>query len=129
MVIFPDEIEQRHEIAERYKRLLSSAIKKPSIQGHNTSIYAQYTIEVEDREALQAALQEKGIPTAVHYPSGVHEQPIFKTLYPDELRFPKTEHAARHVMSLPMHPYLTLSDQKIICEAVNAFVCEGVEVE
>lgn len=128
MVIFPEEVELRHQVAERYKRLLPSMIKKPTIQEHNTSVYAQYTIEVEDREALQAALQEKGIPTAVHYPSGLHEQPIFKTLYPGNHRFPKTEYAARHVMSLPMHPYLTLKDQEKICEAVEAFVCEGVEV-
>ena len=119
MAIFPEEVEQRHEIAERYQRLLPSSIKKPTIEAHNTSVYAQYTIEVENREAIQAALQEKGIPTAVHYPSGLHEQPIFKTLYPGEQRFPITEHAARHVMSLPMHPYLTLKAQETICEAVK----------
>lgn len=122
LVIFPDEVERRYEVAERYQRLLPSNIKKPTIAPHNTSVYAQYTIEVNDREALQAALHEEGIPTAVHYPSGVHEQPIFKTLYPGALRFPKTEYAARHVMSLPMHPYLTLKDQEKICGAVEAFM-------
>ena len=81
-------------------------------------MYAQYTIEVDDRNALQAALQEKGIPTAVHYPSGLHEQPIFKQLYPETQAYPLTEYAARHVVSLPMHPYLTLSDQEKICNAV-----------
>lgn len=124
MVIFPEEVELRQEVAERYKRLLSSTAKTPTIEAHNTSVYAQYTIEVKNREAVQAALQEKGIPTAVHYPSGLHEQPIFKTLYPGEHRYPNTEHAARHVMSLPMHPYLTQKDQETICEAVKACVCE-----
>ncbi len=124
MAIFPEEVELRHEIAERYQRLLPVDVKKPTIEAHNTSVYAQYTIEVENREAIQAALQEKGIPTAVHYPSGLHEQPIFKTLYPGEQRYPITEHAARHVMSLPMHPYLTLEDQEKICAAVKACLSE-----
>lgn len=124
MAIFPEEVELRHEIAERYKRLLPNDVKKPFIESHNTSVYAQYTIEVNNREAIQASLQEKGIPTAVHYPAGLHEQPIFKTLYPGEQHYPMTEHAARHVMSLPMHPYLTLKDQETICEAVKACLQE-----
>lgn len=125
MAIFPEEVELRHEIAERYSRLLSGIAKTPTIKAQNTSVYAQYTIEVSNREAIQAALQEKGIPTAVHYPSGLHEQPIFKALYPGEQRYPITEHAARHVMSLPMHPYLTLEDQEKICEAVKACLSEN----
>ena len=119
MAIFPEEIELRQEVAERYNRLLSNTIKKPMIQAHSTSVYAQYTIEVDDREALQIALQGKGIPTAVHYPSGLHEQPIFKALYPANHRFPITEYAARHVVSLPMHPYLTLNDQERICKIIR----------
>ena len=128
IAIFPEEVELRHEVAERYNRLLSGIAKIPTIKAQNTSVYAQYTIEVENREAIQAALQEKGIPTAVHYPSGLHEQPIFKSLYPGEQRYPITEHAARHVMSLPMHPYLTLEDQDKICEAVKACLSESETV-
>lgn len=127
MAIFPEEIDLRQEVADRYQRLLPSMIRKPIIQDYNTSVYAQYTIEVQDREALQTALQEKGIPTAVHYPSGLHEQPIFKILYPEEQQFPNAEYAARHVVSLPMHPYLTLDDQGKICDAVKAFVCESAD--
>lgn len=125
MAIFPEEVELRNQVAERYNRLLSGVAKTPTLEAQNTSVYAQYTIEVENREAIQAALQEKGIPTAVHYPSGLHEQPIFKTLYPGEHHYPITEHAARHVMSLPMHPYLTLEDQDKICEAVKACLSES----
>lgn len=128
MAIFPEEIELRHEVAERYKRLLPEQVRKPIIREHNTSAYAQYTIEVEDRGAFQEFLQEQGIPTAVHYPSGLHEQPIFKDLYPGSQRFPLTEHAARHVVSLPMHPYLTLEDQQKICEAVKEFLTVQVEM-
>jgi UDP-2-acetamido-2-deoxy-ribo-hexuluronate aminotransferase len=126
MAIFPEEIELRQVVAERYKQLLPKDIKTPVIQPHNLSVYAQYTIEVENRDALQAALQQKGIPTAVHYPAGLHEQPIFKALHPGLQHFPETEHAARHVMSLPMHPYLTEKEQVLICNAVAVCLKEDV---
>jgi UDP-2-acetamido-2-deoxy-ribo-hexuluronate aminotransferase len=128
MAIFPDEIERRHIVAERYEQLLPQLIRKPIIKDNCTSVYAQYTIEVEGRETFQESLQQKGIPTAVHYPSGLHEQPIFKQLYPDVRGFPITEHVARSVVSLPMHPYLTLNDQEKICSAVEAFLCGVAEV-
>jgi UDP-2-acetamido-2-deoxy-ribo-hexuluronate aminotransferase len=127
MAIFPEEIELRQEVADRYQRLLPDTIRTPIVSQHNTSVYAQYTIEVDDREALQEHLKEKNIPTAVHYPSGIHEQPIFKTLYPGERHYPNTEKAARRVVSLPMHPYLTLKDQEKVCHAVEQFVSESVE--
>lgn len=114
--IFEDEIQSRQDVAERYAKLLPENIRKPFVKANNLSVYAQYTIEVEHRELLQEALQKRGIPTAVHYPLGLHEQPIFKDLYPEEKSYPKTEHAARRVMSLPMHPYLSESQQEQICQ-------------
>jgi UDP-2-acetamido-2-deoxy-ribo-hexuluronate aminotransferase len=128
MILFPEEIELRQEVAQRYQRMLPTHVKKPVIKPNNLSVYAQYTIEVKERDALAQFLQEKGIPTAVHYPSGVHEQPIFKTLYPGEYYYPNTEYAARHVLSLPMHPYLSLPDQERICNAVAEFLNECVAV-
>ena len=122
--IFPEEIQLRAQVAERYQQLLPSGIKKPTIRHHNTSVFAQYTIETSQREILQEALQKKGIPTAVHYPLGLHEQPIFKALYPSEQSFPKTELAARCVVSLPMHPYLTMEEQQKICDALQEVLSE-----
>ena len=128
MTLFPEEIELRQQVAERYDRLLPVNVKKPVISPNNTSVYAQYTIQVEDREALQHVLKESGIPTAVHYPLGLHEQPVFKTLYPGVQRFPITEQAARQVISLPMHPYLTNQDQEKIAGVIKKFFNERVEV-
>ena len=122
LAIFPEEIQLRQEVAANYSRLLPAALKAPMIETHNTSVFAQYTLEVDNREKVQAALQEVGIPTATHYPLGLHEQPIFKELYPSVQSFPHTERAAKRVMSVPMHPYLTLSDQEKIAEALAA-VC------
>ena len=117
--IFPEEVSLRQQVAANYQQLLPETVKRPSIKAHNKSVYAQYTIEVANREIVQEALQKKGIPTAVHYPLGLHEQPIFKDLYPAAQPFPKTENASKCVMSIPMHPYLTIDDQKKICTALE----------
>ena len=123
LAIFPEEVQLRQQAAKIYEQLLPEGIKKPIIKAHNTSVFAQYTLEVNDRDSLQKALQEQGIPTAVHYPLGLHEQPIFKKLYPGLQQFPNTEYAARHVMSIPMHPYLARADQEKIANALESLVC------
>ena len=117
--IFPEEVSLRQQVAANYQELLPETVKRPNIKAHNKSVYAQYTIEVANREKVQQALQEKGIPTAVHYPLGLHEQPIFKELYRATQSFPKTENASKCVMSIPMHPYLSIDDQKEICTALE----------
>lgn len=116
--LFPEEIRMRQEVAARYAQCLPDAIKKPLVRPYNTSVYAQYTIEVPHRETYQDHLHQNNIPTATHYPLGLHEQPIIKQLYPSEKRFACTEHAAQHVLSLPMHPYLTAADQEKIAQAL-----------
>ncbi len=124
LAIFEEEVELRQQVAKRYAALMPSGIKKPTIKSFNTSVYAQYTLEVDNREEVQAALQARGIPTAVHYPLGLHEQPIFKKLYPEAQSFPHTEHAARKVMSIPMHPYLTQENQQKVCNALEEVLRE-----
>ena len=70
---------------------------------------------------VQKVLHEQGIPTAVHYPVGLHEQPILKDMYPEmKNKYPHTEYAATHVLSLPMHPYLELHDQKRIANVLES---------
>lgn len=119
LVLFPEEVQLRQQVANRYQNLLPAAVRKPIIKADNTSVFAQYTIEVSERDQVQQALQEKGIPTSVHYPLGLHQQPIFKELYPSDETFPNTETAASRVISLPMHPYLTVGEQQEICKALQ----------
>ena len=126
LTIFPEEIQLRQQVADRYQELLATAFRLPVIKPHNTSVFAQYTLNVEDRDQVQKALQEQGIPTAVHYPLGLHEQPIFKTMFPGEQHFPNTERAARRVLSIPMHPYLIREDQEKIAQALSE-VLDSVE--
>jgi len=126
MELFPEEIQLRQEVAQRYSQLLPKQVKKPSIKAYNTSVFAQYTIEVSERDTIQQKLQQLGIPTAVHYPVGLHNQPIIRELYPTNHAFIHTDAAASRVMSLPMHPYLTQADQQKICTALENVLVDGV---
>ncbi|MDF1758798.1 MAG: DegT/DnrJ/EryC1/StrS family aminotransferase [Legionellaceae bacterium] len=119
MEIFEEEIELRQKVAKRYSQLLPKNIKTPHIKDSNTSVYAQYTIEVENRDIIQKQLQELGIPTAVHYPQGLHHQPIVKEMYPSWQVFLHTDLITSRVISLPMHPYLSYEDQVTICQALE----------
>lgn len=118
MELFSEEIQLRQQVADRYAQLLPESLKSPFIQPHNMSVYAQYTIKVSNRDFVQKQLQELGIPTAVHYPIGLHKQPIVQQLYPSSQLFTHTDFAAERVMSIPMHPYLSNADQQKICEAL-----------
>jgi len=95
MKIFPEEVQMRQVVAARYDDLLPKSLKRQTIKPFNQSVYAQYTIEVEQRDQVEKALQARGIPTAVHYPLGLHEQPIFKELYPEKQSFVHSENASR----------------------------------
>ena len=127
LAIFPEEIEQRQVVAQRYAELLPDTIRKPIVTAENKSVFAQYTIEVAGRNEVQLALHQRGIPTAVHYQFGLHQQPILKKIFKDMPHFPVTEHAAPRVMSLPMHPYLTLDDQHKIVAALKEVLFTEIE--
>lgn len=89
-----------------------------TIEG-NSHAYGQYTIRVRDRDSVRAHLLSAGIPTAVYYPKGLHEQPVFASdLRPGDL-FPETEAATREVLSIPMHPFLTRDDQDQVIAALK----------
>lgn len=120
--LFPEEINQRQRIAQRYTRALGDQFVTPHIAEHHESVYAQYTLRVKNRDAIQAHLKEQGIPTAVHYPIPFHLQPVFAYLGLGEGSFPQAELAAKEVMSLPMHPYLGEEEQDEIINALKRFV-------
>lgn len=128
MKLFPDEVIMRQKVAKRYDQMLSSLARTPFIQEHNTSVYAQYTIEVSDRDEFQKAMQESGIPTAVHYPVPLHQQAAMAYLGHNIGDFPHAEKASQRVISLPMHPYLQESEQMRVVEAVkNALMVQKEE--
>lgn len=121
MTQFDWEITRRIEVGERYNQLLDQAgIRRVTqLQGH-LSVHAQYTVRVQDRDAVAVRLKSAGIPTAVHYPIPLNRQPAYVSL---SLGGP-TNHAdaaASEVLSLPMHPYLdTATQERIVGALVDA---------
>ena len=120
--VFAQEVKCRQVVGQRYTASLteraSDNIIVPCIASDNTSVYAQYTIQVQDREALQAALNKRGIPTAVHYPVPLYRQPAFAELDLLTSNFQQAERISDRVLSLPMHPYLTEAEQDKIVEII-----------
>lgn len=104
LAIFERELEQRRVVAQTYKRLLSAAgVAAPYVEEHNTSAWAQFTVQVDARDAVQQKLKAAGVPTAVHYPFPLNKQPAVAD--PAAL-LPVGDAIADRVMSLPMHPYI-----------------------
>ena len=104
LAILDDEMRLRQEVAANYQRLFTEVgfTATPYIEAHNISAYAQFTVRVPNRDAVQAKLKEAGIPTAVHYPIPLNKQPAVAS----DAILPVGDRVAEEVMSLPMHPYL-----------------------
>ncbi len=118
MEIFEEEVKAREQIGARYTKLIDGRLKVQEIPEGYTNVYAQYTVEVDDRKMVQAKLQEMGIPTAVHYPIPMHLQPVYHSLGYKKGDFPHSERAGERVMSLPMHPYLDEKTQDKIVKCL-----------
>lgn len=127
--IFPEEIELRQKVAHNYNMLLGDMVKRQEITSNNSSVYAQYTIEVANRAQVQAHLHANAIPTAIHYPLGLHQQQAVRDVLGESDVFKNTEHASKRVLSLPMHPYLTIDEQKIICKELLNAIKEKIKVK
>lgn len=118
---FDWEVEQRLKIGARYNELLTSKVPVVTQRADRTSVFAQYTVFVENREAEQEALKQAGIPTAVHYPIPLNEQPAYRHLCCPECT-PISLQRASQVISLPMSADLSAEEQVWIVRAV-AKVC------
>lgn len=115
--ILDDEMQARQRVAETYTKLFNEAgiLTTPFIEEYNQSAWAQYTIQVENRDQIQEKLKEQGIPTAVHYPIPLNKQPAVAN---SNVSLPVGDAIAERVMSLPMHPYLTAEAQEKIVAAL-----------
>jgi UDP-2-acetamido-2-deoxy-ribo-hexuluronate aminotransferase len=117
---FAWEVAERARIGERYSKALASCCTVPQVTPGNTHVYAQYTLRINDRNQVAAKLKAAGIPTAVYYPKCLHEQPVFADLGYKLSDFPESEKAAKEVLSLPMHPFLTEADQDQIISVLTS---------
>ncbi len=119
---FEEEVERRLAIGERYNRLVDElGIERVHQRDDRTSVFAQYTVLLDDRDAVAQKLKADGIPTAIHYPEPLSVQPAYR----DISRFgdlPNADNSARRVLSLPMYPYLDSPTQDRIVSALGRAV-------
>jgi UDP-2-acetamido-2-deoxy-ribo-hexuluronate aminotransferase len=120
--IFADEIDRRQAVADRYAAGLRGGVRGvPGVIEGGRSVWAQYVIEHDNRDGLQAHLTAQGIPSMVYYPVPIHQQDFALSYAPAEGHLKVTEAASQHVLALPMHPYLGEADQDRIIETVLGF--------
>jgi UDP-2-acetamido-2-deoxy-ribo-hexuluronate aminotransferase len=122
---FKKELKDRQKVADHYTSGLSRILQTPVIKPNRSSAWAQYTLRVHNREALQIKLKENGIPTSVFYPIPLHLQECFQYLGHQQGDFPISEKASNEVMSIPMNSFLT-DDQidyviNMLREKVNCY--------
>ncbi len=120
---FDWEVAQRHKVGADYTAMLDDqcpTVTTPYIEPNSTSVYAQYTIQVDDRDVIAKRLIDSCIPTAIHYPVPLHLQPVFRSFGYVNGDFPVAEQISSRVLSLPMGPDLTPSDQSMIVGCLRA---------
>ncbi len=119
LTIFEEEIAARRRVAEHYTEALRDAFQTPVVATESTSVWTQYTVRVADRDRVATELKQKGIPTAIYYPKPLHRQAAYERYPTTSGGLPVSERLASEVLSLPIHPYLSESDQGRIIDAVR----------
>ncbi|MDE2300302.1 MAG: DegT/DnrJ/EryC1/StrS family aminotransferase [Burkholderiales bacterium] len=122
---FEWEVAQRLALGQRYRALLADVpgVELLAVRDDRDCVWAQYTVFVENRAALQAALQAQGIPTAVHYPKPLHHQGAYTRFAPAG-DCPHSIAAAARVMSLPMSADLTHAQQDRVVAALRSALAD-----
>src|SRR5690606_12765710 len=102
------EVEQRQKIADRFTeafvKIKTPGFQAPFVPSDRKSVWAQYTLSVPDRASFQKKLTEAGVPSAIHYPRTMPDQPWYKENTPCTHDISKARQAAEHVISLPIYP-------------------------
>lgn len=115
------EVDAVNAVAKKYTAALKGKVITPTIPEGYLSSWAQYTILLENREhrdAVQFKLKEKGIPSMIYYPRGLHQQAAYRWMELSDKDYPNTLTATRRVLSLPMHPYMKNEDQQFIIQSL-----------
>jgi len=115
------ELEDINAAAAKYTNILGSSVITPHIPEGYYSSWAQYTIQLsnrEERDALQQKLKDNSIPSMVYYPTPMHGQTAYKEMNIEAGYSPVSEELCQTVLSLPIHPYLTDEDINEVCNIV-----------
>ena len=121
LTIFDDEMKSRHRIAKRYREGLGNAVELQHVPAGTESAWGLFTVQVDNRDAIQKKLADQGVPTSIYYFKGLHEHRAFARFAPKG-GLPVCERLAGRVLSLPMHPYLTDGQLDRVINAVKAAV-------
>lgn len=119
------ELENVNAAAKEYTKLLKDVVKTPVVPEGYYSSWAQYTIQLADREAregLQAYLKEKGIPSMVYYPKPMHRQKAFENVESEEKHFANTTQLCDRVLALPIHPYMSRDDIGQVVDHIREYL-------
>lgn len=122
------ELDDVNNVYKLYNERLKDIVKVPTIPDSFYSSFAQYTIILTnkiERDGLQAYLKEKGIPSMIYYQKPMHKQLAFSNLGYNEGNFEISNMLCDCVLSLPMHPYLSLNDINLICDSIKKFILRG----
>ena len=115
------ELNAVNDVANWYTKRLEEYVITPTVLDGYLSSWAQYTILLksrEERDMLQAKLNEKDIPSMIYYPRGMHQQQAFRNLKLNDEDYPNTVEATKRCLSLPMHPYMTEEEVDYICSVI-----------
>lgn len=116
--IFPDELGLRDAVAAEYSAGLTDVVVTPTVADATSSAWAQYTVQVANRDQVAQRLGEQGVPTAVYYPRPLHHQRAYHDA-PRVDSLPNSEELASRVLSLPMHPYLDENQRSTVISTVR----------
>jgi dTDP-4-amino-4,6-dideoxygalactose transaminase len=123
--VFAEEIEARQRVAQRYSAALADLVEVPRLDNAARSVWAQYTISVDNRARVAAGLKAVGVPTAIYYPRSLHRQPAYHGYPVAEGGLPVADALAQRVLSLPFHPYLDMATQDYIIDQLRAVLAAG----
>jgi dTDP-4-amino-4,6-dideoxygalactose transaminase len=116
---------RRLELIRLYReRLTGTPVRLPEDDPRGESAYHLLVAYVENRDAVRAALEARGVHTAIHYPVPIHLQDAYAWLGHGPGSFPQTEHACDRVLSMPLYPEMTL-EQAEYAAATLAAVAES----
>lgn len=122
---FDGELAAINNVAAEYTARLADIVETPVVPAAFLSSWAQYTIRLDgsaEREGLQAYLEEQGIPSMVYYPTPVHCQKAYRRQCISKADCPVTRQLCDTVLSLPIHPYISLGEIDRVCNAIKNFV-------
>jgi dTDP-4-amino-4,6-dideoxygalactose transaminase len=112
---------RRRHLAEIYREeLRGTEVALPEEQPYARAVYHLFVVRHPRRDALMAALKERGVGTLIHYPIPLHLQPAFASLGAREGDFPVAEAAAREIFSLPLYPEMRDDQARFVAAAVRA---------